>query len=192
MLLLSRLLEATSGSVFIDETNLREIPCDVLRQRLTVISQDPFILPGTLRYNLDSSGQSSDNAMLSALDMVGLKDSSTRQPYSFDLQVSDATFSRGQRQLLSLARALLRRSTTKILVLDEISGNVDIATERLMFQVIRDHFKHATVIAVTHRLRCIRDFDQIVIMEDGCIVETGAPADLLGMPSLFKQLWDEQ
>ncbi|PWY87876.1 P-loop containing nucleoside triphosphate hydrolase protein [Aspergillus sclerotioniger CBS 115572] len=193
MLLLFRLLEATSGSVFIDEINLREIPCSNLRQRLTVIPQDPFLLPGTLRYNLDPSGQSPDDAMLSALDMVGLgKDPSTRQPYSLDLQVSDATFSRGQCQLVSLARALLRRSKTKLLVLDEISGNVDIATERLMFQIIRDHFKHVTVVAVTHRLRCIRDFDQIVIMQDGCIVETGDPADLLGRPSLFKQLWDEQ
>ncbi|PYI07463.1 P-loop containing nucleoside triphosphate hydrolase protein [Aspergillus sclerotiicarbonarius CBS 121057] len=193
LLLLFRLLDATSGSVFIDETDVREVPCSILRPRLTVIPQDPFILPGTLRFNLDSSGRFSDGAMLSALDTVGLgEDPSTGRPYSLDLPVSDATFSRGQCQLLSLARALLRRSTTKILVLDEISGNVDIATERVMFQIIQDHFRHATVIAVTHRLRCIRDFDQILIMQDGCIVETGGPADLLGRPSLFKQLWDEQ
>ncbi|RAK99825.1 P-loop containing nucleoside triphosphate hydrolase protein [Aspergillus ibericus CBS 121593] len=193
ILLLFRLLDATSGSVVIDETNLREIPCDILRSRLTVIPQDPFILPGTLRFNLDASGQFSDDAMLSALATVGLgEDPSTGRPYSLDLPVSDATFSRGQCQLLSLARALLRQSQTKILVLDEISGNVDIATERLMFQIIRDQFRHATVIAVTHRLRCIRDFDKILIMQDGCVVETGGPAELLGRPSLFKQLWDEQ
>ncbi|PWY69052.1 P-loop containing nucleoside triphosphate hydrolase protein [Aspergillus heteromorphus CBS 117.55] len=193
ILLLFRLLDATSGSVLIDETNLRDIPCSILRARLIVISQDPLILPETLRFNLDPSGEFSDDAMLSALDTVGLgRDPSTRQSYSLDLQVSDATFSRGQRQLLSLARALLRQSKANILVLDEISGNVDIATEQLMFQIIRDHFKHATVIAVTHRLRCIREFDKILIMQDGCIVETGGPSDLLGKTSLFKQLWDEQ
>ncbi|RAH60585.1 hypothetical protein BO85DRAFT_509417 [Aspergillus piperis CBS 112811] len=194
ILLLLKLLEPIAGSVFVDEMDLRDVPCDVLRARLTVIPQDPLILPGTLRFNLDPSGeQFSDDAMLSALDTVGLGvDPSTGQCYSLDLEISNSTFSRGQHQLLSLARALLRQRETKILVLDEISGNVDVATERLMFQIIKDYFAHATVIAVTHRLRCIRDFDQVVIMQNGCIVETGRPGELLGGQSLFRQLWDEQ
>ncbi|GKZ63827.1 hypothetical protein AnigIFM50267_000113 [Aspergillus niger] len=194
ILLLFKLLDPIAGSVFIDGINLRDVPCDVLRARLTVIPQDPLILPGTLRFNLDPSGeQFSDETMCSALATVGLgMDRSTRQPYSLDLQISEGTFSRGQCQLLSLARALLRQTETKVLVLDEISGSVDIATERLMFQIIRNYFEHAAVIAVTHRLRCIREFDQVVIMQDGCVVETGRPGELLGGRSLFRQLWDEQ
>ncbi|GKZ33977.1 hypothetical protein AbraIFM66950_004108 [Aspergillus brasiliensis] len=193
ILLLFRLLDTTSGSVYIDETNLRDISCRTLRAGLTVIPQDPFIFPGTLRGNIDFGGQFPDDSILSALETVGLgEDPSTCRPYSLDLQVNNGTFSRGQCQLLSLARPLLLRSGTKILVLDELSGNVDIATERLMFQIIRDHFKDATVIAVTHRLRCIREFDQVLIMQDGCIVETGGPSELLSRPTLFKALWDEQ
>ncbi|KAI2865272.1 hypothetical protein CBS12448_2233 [Aspergillus niger] len=194
ILLLFKLLDPIAGSVFIDGINLRDVPCDVLRARLTVIPQDPLIFPGTLRFNLDPSGeQFSDETMCSALATVGLgMDRSTRQPYSLDLQISEGTFSRGQCQLLSLARALLRQTETKVLVLDEISGSVDIATERLMFQIIGNYFEHATVIAVTHRLRCIREFDQVVIMQDGCVVETGRPGELLGGRSLFRQLWDEQ
>nr|XP_001400139.2 hypothetical protein ANI_1_2934024 [Aspergillus niger CBS 513.88] len=194
ILLLFKLLDPIAGSVFIDGINLRDVPCDVLRAQLTIIPQDPLILPGTLRFNLDPSGERfSDEAMHSALDTVRLgMDPSTGQPYSLDLQMSEGTFSRGQCQLLSLARALLRQTETKILVLDEISGNVDIATERLMFQIIRNCFEHATVIAVTHRLRCIQEFDQVVIMQNGCVVECGRPGELLGGRNLFRQLWDEQ
>ncbi|PYH35599.1 P-loop containing nucleoside triphosphate hydrolase protein [Aspergillus neoniger CBS 115656] len=193
VLLLFRLLDTTSGSVSIDDINLRDISCRSLRAGITVIPQESFILPGTLRSNLDFGERFPDDAILSALDTVGLgEDPRTCRPYSLDLQVNAGTFSRGQCQLLSLARALLLQARTKILVLDELSGNVDNDTERLMFHIIKDHFKNSTVIAVTHRLRCIRGFDQVLIMQDGCIAETGGPAELLSRPSLFKELWDEQ
>ncbi|OQE47140.1 hypothetical protein PENCOP_c001G04815 [Penicillium coprophilum] len=192
LLLIFRMLEVSAGGVFIDDVNLGEIPCGIIRDRLTIIPQDPVILPGSLRFNLDPKGQASNNAILSSLNTVGLRDGFQMQNhYPLDVLVSEVNFTRGQWQLVSLARALLRKAQTKILVLDEISGSVDVETERLMFQVIRDHFEEATVVAVTHRLRCIRDFDKILIMKGGEIVEEGAPSYLLTIPSLFKELWDE-
>ncbi|KAJ5971919.1 P-loop containing nucleoside triphosphate hydrolase protein [Penicillium vulpinum] len=193
LLLAFHLLETSAGAVFIDEIDLSEIPCGVIRDRLTIIPQDPVILPGSLRFNLDPKGQVSDSAIFSSLNTVGLLDDLQMQnQHPLDVLMSEANFTRGQWQLESLARALLLKAHTRILVLGEISGIVDVETERLMFQVIRDHFKHATVVAVTHRLRCIRNFDKILLMKEGEIVETGVPSYLLTIPSLFKELWDEQ
>ncbi|KAJ5108345.1 P-loop containing nucleoside triphosphate hydrolase protein [Penicillium angulare] len=193
MLRLFRLLKTTSGDVLIDGINLSDIPCAVIRERLNIFPQDALTLPGTLRFNLDPEGKAPDNTLVSSLKTVGLWEH--LKIYSqtpLDLLAGDANFTRGQWQLMSLARALVRKTRTKILVLDEISGQVDVETERLMFQIIRDHFKDATVIAVTHRLRCIQDFDKVLILKEDQVVETGAPAHLLIIPSLFKELWDEQ
>ncbi|KAJ5164333.1 P-loop containing nucleoside triphosphate hydrolase protein [Penicillium coprophilum] len=193
LLLIFRMLETSAGGVFIDGINLGEVPCGIIRDRLTIIPQDPVMLPGSLRFNLDPKGQASDAAILSSLNTVGLRDDlQMENHYPLDVLVSEGNLTRGQWQLVSLARALLRKAHTKILVLDEISGSVDVKTERLMFQVIQDHFKDATVVAVTHRLRCIQDFDKILIMKGGEIVEEGPPSYLLSIPSLFKELWDEQ
>lgn len=193
LLLLFRLLETTSGAVFIDGINLSEIPCGFIRERLTIIPQDPLISPGSLRFNLDPKGKAPESAIITSLNTVGLWGIIHKQSqHPLDLLVSEANFTRGQWQLVSLARALLRKAFTRVLILDEISGSVDVETERLMFQVIRDHFKDSTVIAVTHRLRCIRDFDKVLIIKEGEIVETGPPEYLLTIPSLFKELWDKQ
>ncbi|PYH89850.1 multidrug resistance protein [Aspergillus ellipticus CBS 707.79] len=193
LLLLFRLLETSAGSLSIDDIDLKEIPCETIRERLTMIPQDPLLLPGALRSNLDPSGSIPDVILMSSLDAVHLwEDPATQTSYSLDMEVNETTFSRGQRQLLSLARALLDKEQTKVLVLDEISSSVDAATEDLMLRVIQEAFRHATILAVTHRLRSIRDFHTVLIMEAGGIVERGSPAELLGCPSFFKELWERQ
>jgi ATP-binding cassette subfamily C (CFTR/MRP) protein 1 len=164
--LLFHMLEITHGSVVIDDVGLSTIPRQVLRERLTVIPQEPIFLKGTIRQNLDP------------LDL-GEDDSATE----------DVLKKVGQRQLFCLARAMLR--TSKILIIDEATASVDLQTDKLMQQIISEHFKDCTIIAVAHRLQTIRNFDRVAVFGNGRIVEYGEPDALLADEgSKFKALWD--
>lgn len=191
LLLLFRMLETSSGSLFIDGLDLRGIPCSIIRERLGVIPQDSLLLPGTLRFNLDPSCQIAEAILVSTLERLHLWGSVVNKDL-LDAQMHETHFSGGQRQLLCLARVHLRKTQIKVLILDEMSSSVDPETEQIMFRVIKEDFAHATVLAVTHRLKCIRDFDRVAVMDAGRIIESGSPAELLRSPSHFKDLWEKQ
>jgi ATP-binding cassette subfamily C (CFTR/MRP) protein 1 len=188
--LVFHMLEINQGSVMIDGVDISTIPRQVLRERLTVIPQDPIFLKGTIRQNLDplDLGQD-DSATEAVLKKVGLWTIVTNAGGLDVPMETEDLLSHGQRQLFCLARAMLR--TSKILIIDEATASVDLQTDKLMQQIISDHFKDCTVIAVAHRLQTIRNFDRIAVFGNGRIVEYGEPDALLADEgSKFKALWD--
>ncbi|KAK3801065.1 hypothetical protein RRG08_013460 [Elysia crispata] len=177
---LFRLSEAASGTIMIDGVNIRDVPLCTLRSRLSILVQDPVLFTGTVRYNLDpSQAITSDDVFWQALEKCHIKDKITSLEGGLDTVVEESgrNFSMGERQLLCLARALLRKS--KILVLDEATASVDTRTEALVQQTIRDCFQHCTVLMIAHRINTVWDCDKVLVLEAGKAVEFAHPTVLL-------------
>ncbi|KAK7710055.1 hypothetical protein SLS63_013063 [Diaporthe eres] len=197
LLSLLRLLPSTRGSIAVDGVDLATLPRDAVRSRLIAVSQDLFFLPGTTRQNLDPYGDSTtssgaDDARLEAvLRRVGLWEA-VADAGGLGAEFDEARLSHGQRQLFSLARALLRRrGDGGVVLLDEATSSVDAGTDVLVQRVVREDFASYTVVSVAHRLETIVDFDRVVVLEKGCVAEEGCPRELLARPgSRFKELWD--
>lgn len=200
ILLLLRLLDPCSGRVTIDDVPLDGVDRPALRQRLVAIPQDAVFLPEGCSYraNLDPLGVATEDeclAALQAVDLLGVVEGRG----GLEAGMGPDTLSGGQRQLFSLARAVIRRRTKVqnarrdggLLLLDEVSSSVDIDTERAMHAVIQREFKGCTIVMVSHRLEMVMDFDVVVVMDKGEVVETGAPRALVEMEkSRFKELWE--
>lgn len=184
---LLQMIDTQSGRIEIDGRDLSTVECAHLRSRINVIPQDPFFMPGTVRFNMDPSGQRvSDERIEVALEKVGLwKRISANGGLEMVLVASD--WSVGERQLLALARALTVKSS--ILVLDEVTSSVDWSTEAIMQDVIEKEFSTQTVIAVVHRLRYIDRFDRVVLLKNGELIEADSPRKLLERDSEFKTLY---
>lgn len=190
--LLFHMLEIKEGLMTIDGIDLSKIPRRVLRERLTVIPQEPIFLKGTIRQNLDPQGLSKDDSAAElVLRKVGLWSIVTNGGGLDVAMEAEELLSHGQRQLFCLARAMLRPS--RILIIDEATASVDLQTDKLMQQIISEHFAGCTIVAVAHRLQTIRNFDRIAVFQNGRVVEYGAPDALLADEgSKFKGLWDSQ
>jgi ATP-binding cassette, subfamily C (CFTR/MRP), member 1 len=180
-----RLLEIDNGSLIIDGLDVATIKRNAIRERLVVIPQDPLILSGSLRFNVDPTGMKSDSDIARVLDRVGLW-GILQERGGLELEITAASLSKGQYQLLALARALLKRG--KIILLDEATSNVDGQTDTMMQQVIREEFRDCTVLTVAHRINTIIDLDLIVVMDEGRIVETGKAEELLKRKGMFSKL----
>ncbi|XP_052777823.1 ATP-binding cassette sub-family C member 4-like [Mya arenaria] len=186
-----RLVEPT-GQITIDDVNVLEIGLHELRKNISIIPQDPVLFTGSVRRNLDPFRNHSDDALWEALGEVQLKPAIEELPKSLDAEVSEGgvNFSVGQRQLICLARAILRNN--KILMIDEATANVDLRTDALIQRTIRDKFMDCTVLTIAHRLRTIMDSDRLLVLEDGKIVEFDAPYLLVTKPDgVFKRLVEQ-
>ncbi|KAM3568005.1 hypothetical protein VYU27_009863 [Nannochloropsis oceanica] len=186
---LLRLVEMEHGSVEIDGVDISKVGLSTLRSAISVIPQDPVLFSGTIRTNLDPFQAYDDAALWSALRKASLEDALRSSPLGLDQPVSEygENLSSGQRQLLCLARALLRRS--KILLLDEATSSVDQATDQLIQETIRREFVDCTVLTIAHRLETILDSDRILVMRNGRLVEFDRPHVLLNRSnSLFAEL----
>jgi ABC-type multidrug transport system ATPase subunit len=146
---------------------------------LSIIPQAPVLFSGTVRFNLDPFSEHNDADLWEALERAHLKDVIRRNSLGLEAEVSEGgeNFSVGQRQLLSLARALLRRS--KILVLDEATAAVDVRTDALIQKTIREEFKSCTMVIIAHRLNTIIDCDRILMLDAGQVLEYNTPDELL-------------
>jgi len=189
---LFRLVELCGGQIIIDGQNIAELGLTELRSRLAIIPQDPVLFEGSVRFNLDPFNNSTDTQIWEALERTRLKDvvKGVDGELSGAVQPGGSNFSVGQRQLFCLARAFLRR--TPILIMDEATASVDPATDELIQKMIREEFKHCTVITIAHRLNTISDSDLILVLSNGEVLEFDSPKVLLENPtSLYAQLMRE-
>ncbi|KAF5617327.1 major facilitator family transporter [Fusarium sp. NRRL 25303] len=175
-----------SGSIQIDDKDLASIPRQHIRSQITTIPQDPVNLSGTVRQNLDPEALiQADEMLIEALKKTTLWATIDTRG-GLDADLSELGFSVGQRQLFCLARALLSHS--KIVLLDEPTSSVDNATDKDVRHIIREVMQGRTVIEVTHRLDYVTDFDFVIVMKDGRVIETGDPRELLVEDSALKAL----
>nr|XP_036233399.1 probable multidrug resistance-associated protein lethal(2)03659 isoform X1 [Bactrocera oleae]XP_036233400.1 probable multidrug resistance-associated protein lethal(2)03659 isoform X1 [Bactrocera oleae] len=172
-------LSYNDGAITIDTRDTNDLGLHDLRSKISIIPQEPVLFSGTMRYNLDPFDEYSDAKLWEALDEVKLKGVVSELPSGLQSKISEggSNFSVGQRQLVCLARAILREN--KILVLDEATANVDPQTDALIQLTIRSKFKHCTVLTIAHRLHTVMDSDKVLVMDAGRAVEFGSPFELL-------------
>ncbi|VDK67605.1 unnamed protein product [Litomosoides sigmodontis] len=178
-LALFRIIEPVSGTIIIDGVDISVIGLHDLRSNLTIIPQDPVLFSGTIRFNLDPSHVYSDQEIWTALELSHLKTfvSGLAEGLQYLISEGGEDISVGQRQLICLTRALLRKS--KILILDEATAAVDLATDLLIQETIRREFHTSTVLTIAHRLNTVIDYDRIIVLENGSIREFDSPRNLL-------------
>lgn len=182
---LFRILEAAGGQITIDGVDIASIGLHDLREKLTIIPQDPILFSGSLRMNLDPFNNYSDEEIWKALELSHLKSfvAGLQAGLSYEVTEGGDNLSIGQRQLLCLARALLRKS--KILIMDEATAAVDLETDQLIQTTIQTEFSHCTTITIAHRLHTIMDSDKVMVLDSGKIVEYDSPEELLRNPGPF-------
>lgn len=191
MVALYRLCELTSGSIEIDGIDISILGLNELRTKLSIIPQDPVLFQGTIRSNIDPFGQCSDVELWDALrrswlveapDLEKLKNGdidSSQMKFHLDQKVDDdgTNFSLGERQLLALARALVRKS--RILILDEATSSVDFETDHKVQTTIAKEFGHCTILCIAHRLNTILGYDKVLVLEHGEVAQFDDPAELI-------------
>ncbi|XP_015036519.1 multidrug resistance-associated protein 1 isoform X3 [Drosophila pseudoobscura] len=181
-LALFRIIESAGGRIMIDGVDIAGMGLHMLRSRLTIIPQDPVLFSGSLRINLDPFEIKTDDEIWKALELSHLKSfvKSLTAGLNHEIAEGGENLSVGQRQLVCLARALLRK--TKLLVLDEATAAVDLETDDLIQKTIRTEFKECTVLTIAHRLNTILDSDKVIVLDKGQITEFASPTELLDNP----------
>ncbi|KAG0272417.1 Multidrug resistance-associated protein 1 [Linnemannia exigua] len=186
---LLRIVEASGGAILIDGVDISKIGLKDLRTKVGIIPQEPVLFVGTIRTNLDPFGQYEDNAIWRALDAVHLGEKVKEMPLKLDSPVIEhgKNFSLGQRQLICIARSLVIGS--KIIVLDEATASIDMVTDRLLQETIKESFADCTVLTIAHRLNTIIESDKVLVMDGGVVAEFGEPHKLLQDPNgIFAEL----
>ncbi|PIA12874.1 P-loop containing nucleoside triphosphate hydrolase protein, partial [Coemansia reversa NRRL 1564] len=174
------LLPPTSGQILIDNMDITHVPLATLREKLGIVPQSTYVFPGTVRENLDPWKQYGDNQIRHSLDLVGLND--------ININTTNVdTWSAGQRQLLGLARAILKQ--VRILILDEATAFINAETSQHLHMVIRRCFQNCTVITIAHRIQSVLDCHSVLVVSNGTICESGPPSDLAACAgSAFSQM----
>ena len=187
--LISRLYDVTDGRVAVDGYDLRDVARNSLNRQISVVPQEPFLFSGTVKENIRYCNQDAkDEDILEVARVVGAYDFIVRTENGFDTQVEErgVNFSPGQRQLISLARALV--TDPRIVILDEATATVDSRTEMLIQRALKAVLQGRTALIIAHRLSTVRSADRIVVIKQGCIVEEGPHQELLKMGGLYARL----
>lgn len=212
-----RFLEASSGSIVIDGIDISKIGIEDLRLKITIVPQDAILFSGTIRSNLDPFNEHSDQALWDSLERAHIakrpksnkpsvhstENASTSDSIqeieegfvsnisSLDQKVSDggSNFSQGQRQLLCLARALLRNS--KLIIMDEATASIDHETDTKIQETIRKEFVESTLLTIAHRLLTIIDYDRVLVLDQGRIVENDTPYSLIQSNGIFRSMCEQ-
>jgi ABC-type multidrug transport system fused ATPase/permease subunit len=173
---------AESGTILVDGVDISTVNKQALRSRVTFLAQDPVLFPGTMRKNLDPLSEYSDAACQSVLQKIG------GDLYSWNLSTpiegGGKGLSQGQRQLVGLARAMLRRSP--VLIMDEATASIDFETSKRIQSVLREEMRESTVITIAHRLEAVREADWCVVLGKGRVLKVGRAEDMLGEGGEFQ------
>lgn len=189
--LLSRLYEVTEGRITVDRLDIRDVARYSLNRRISVVAQEPYLFSGTIKDNIRYCHiELADQDVVAAAKVVGAHDFITRTENAYDSRVEElgVNFSLGQRQLISLARALA--PDPSVVILDEATASVDSHTEMLLQQALKEVLKDRTALIIAHRLSTVRSADRIVVIDQGSIVEQGSHKELLGKGGLYSKLYE--
>jgi ATP-binding cassette subfamily B protein len=189
--LVARFYDPTSGEVLVDGIDLRDVDLHSYRRHIGYVPQEPFLFSGTIRSNIAYGRPSaSDIEVERAARAVGAHDLIAAMPRGYHTEVAEAgrSLSSGQRQLLCLARAQL--IDPSILILDEATSNLDLATEALVQRAMNLASKGRTTLLIAHRLQTARNASRIVVVDDGQIIEDGSHEQLLAAAGQYAALWD--
>lgn len=180
-------MESVSGCIRIDGVDISHVPLSQLRSSISVIPQDPKLFSGTIRTNLDPFRNYNDSDILKSLDRAHLHGKIT----SLDQEVSEdgANFSIGEKQLICIARALLRKS--KCILLDEATASIDVKTDLLIQESIRNELSECTCLTIAHRINTVMDSDRILVMDNGRLTDFDTVANLLDREGIFAELVNE-
>ena len=181
-------IDPDGGKILIDGVDISTIGLNALRLSLSIIPQDPVMFSNTVRYNLDPFEEKSEYELWDALKKVQLAEAIAVMPGGLDELVAEGgeNFSQGQRQLLCIARSLLRKP--KILVMDEATASIDNTTDAAIQQMIRENFASATVLTIAHRLNTIMDSDRVLVLDNGNVAEFDSPSALLSQGGIFASM----
>ncbi|KAJ8925148.1 hypothetical protein NQ315_001333 [Exocentrus adspersus] len=163
------------GSVLVDGVDTKQLPLSLLRKNISIIPQDPVLFTGTIRSNIDPDNLYPDEELWKVIEKVGIK--SLIPELDLSVVEGGCGFSMGQKQLICLVRAAVRKC--KIVVLDEATANMDAVTDEMLHQVVKDMFEGGTVLMIAHRLASILDCDKVIVMDKGEVAEIGTPRALL-------------
>ncbi|KAK1159820.1 ATP-binding cassette sub-family C member 8-like [Acipenser oxyrinchus oxyrinchus] len=174
-----RMVDTFEGRIIIDGIDIAKLPLQTLRSRFSIILQDPILFSGTIRFNLDPEGKCTDSMLWEALEIAQLKPVVKALLGGLDAMVTEGgeNFSLGQRQLFCLARAFVRKSS--ILIMDEATASIDMATENILQKVVMTAFSDRTVVTIAHRVHTILNADLVIVMKRGIILEYDRPEVLL-------------
>jgi ABC-type multidrug transport system fused ATPase/permease subunit len=173
---LIRITEVSEGSILIDNVDIKDIFLKSLRSEITVIDQEPVIIESTFRKNLDLLGRYSDEELLSVLrecNILGM----VEERGGLEGRIDKNSLSVGEKQLLCICRAFLKDS--KIILIDEATANIDVRNDALIQKIIASKFRRNTVLTIAHRLTTLSNYDKIMVLDRGTLVEFGPPAELL-------------
>ncbi|KZT57357.1 hypothetical protein CALCODRAFT_434214 [Calocera cornea HHB12733] len=195
---LFRMVEICGGEILVDGVNINKIGLSALRRQLAIIPQDALLFQGTLRTNLDPTASRTDAELMSALQrawllpQAGQSDPIAEAKFNLDGAVTDegANFSAGERQLVALCRALVKNS--KIIVLDEATSSVDVATDSKIQMTIQQEFISSTLLCIAHRLNTIVYYDRVLVLDEGQVAEFDTPLNLFDNPSsIFRSMCEK-
>ena len=175
------------GKIYIDDIDISKIGLNILRKNLTLIPQDPIIIEGTIKFNIDPFNYYDNNKIIEILKDIGFNYNDNN---ILNKIINENNLSVGEKQLICITRAILRK--TKIIIMDEATSNIDIKTEQKIQEIFNKYFIDCTVITIAHRIKTIINYNKILVLDNGQIKEFDKPNILLqNKQSLFYQLYNK-
>ena len=177
VLCLSRILEPKNGKLLIDDEDINLINLEYLRDKLSIVAQEPFLIESNVRDNIDPLHRYSDQEILSVINDFCLFKKMGNEKLDLKIKENGKNLSLGEKQLISFARAVIKKN--KIVILDEATSSLDIVTEKIIQNNLHKYLHNSTVIMIAHHLQMVKECEKIIVMENGEIVESGRYNDLL-------------
>ena len=177
VLSLCRIIEPKMGKILIDDEDIKNIKLEYLRDKLSIVPQDPFLIESTVRDNIDPLNKYTDEEILEVMDDFGIFKKMGKEKLNIKIKENGKNLSLGEKQLISFARAIMKKN--KIIILDEATSSLDIETEKIIQKNMKYYFKDCTVIIIAHHLQMVQGCQTILVMDNGRIVEMGSYNSLL-------------
>ena len=165
------------GKILIDGEDIKNINLEYLRDKLSIVPQDPFLIESTLRDNIDPLNIYSDEEILEIMDNLGIFKKTGKEKLNIKIKENGKNLSLGEKQLICFARAIIKKN--KIIILDEATSSLDIETEKIIQKNMKHYFKDCTVIIIAHHLQMVQECQTILVMDNGKILESGTYNGLL-------------